>query len=86
MAKATSASPATSTKEPPLLGKCVPGLLLLAPAVGLKEALAVGLGEPLAEPLGEELAEALAEPLAPLTETVAIISGCILQWYAYVPG
>jgi hypothetical protein len=85
MAKATSASPATSTKEPPLLGRCVPGLLLLAPAVGLKEALAVGVGEPLAEPLAEELAEALAEPLAealaealaeplaPLTETVAVI-------------
>jgi hypothetical protein len=79
MAKATSASPATSTKEPPLLGRCVPGLLLLAPAVGLKEALAVGVGEPLAEalaeaePLAEALAEALAEPLAPLTETVAVI-------------
>ena len=70
MAKATSARPATSAKEPPLLGSWVPGLVALE--VGLKEAPAVGLGEPLAEPLGEELGEALAEPLAePLAEALA---------------
>jgi hypothetical protein len=101
MAKATSARPATNAKKPPLLGSRVPGLVV-ALAVGLEEAPAVRLGgplvEPLAEALGEPLAEglagALAEPLGeplgealvPLTATVAVISGCILQWYAYVPG
>jgi hypothetical protein len=73
--KATSASAATSPKEggPPLPGSGAPGLV-------------VALGEALAEALGEALAEALAEPLAealaPLTVTVAVMSGCILQWYA----
>ena len=98
MAKATSARPATSSKEePPLLGSCC----VLALAVGLVIALAVelvaiaepleeALAEPLGEALGEALAvglaepleEALAEALAPLTVTVAVIVGCILQWYA----
>ena len=93
MAMATSARPTTSSKEePPLLGSCC----VLALAVGLVIALAVGLvamAEPLEEALAEPLAEALAEPLgealgvglaealAPLTLTVAVISGCILQWY-----
>jgi len=67
--KATSARAATSPKEegPPLLGSGLPGLVV---------ALAVGLAVGLAEPLEE----ALAEPLALLTVTVAVISGCILQW------
>ena len=76
--KATSARAATSPtkEEPPLLGSCVPGLV-----VTLGEALAVGLVA-VEEPLEEALAEPLEEPLAPLTVTVAVISGCILQWYA----
>ena len=102
MAKATSARPATSSKEePPLLGSCcvlalAVGLVialaveLVAIAEPLEEALAEPLGEALgealavglAEPLEEALAEGLAEALAPLTVTVALISGCILQWYA----
>jgi hypothetical protein len=85
MAKATSARPATSSKEePPLLGSCcvlaLAVRLLIALAVGLvamaeplEEALAEPLAEALEEPLGEALGEALAEPLAPLTVMVTII-------------
>jgi len=55
MAKATSARPATSSKEePPLLGSCC----VLALAVGLVIALAVGLVA-----MAEPLEEALEEPL-----------------------
>ena len=73
MAKATSARPATSSKEePPLLGSCC----VLALAVGLVIALAVELvaiAEPLEEALAEPLAEALAEPLGEaLGEALAV--------------
>src|SRR5215208_5075109 len=70
MVKATSARPTTSPKEePPLLGSCC----VLALVVGLVIALAVGLVA-----MAEPLEEALEEALAPLTVTVAVISGCML--------
>jgi hypothetical protein len=48
--------------------------------VGLADALAVGLADALAEALMEALAEDVASP-PPETLTLAVISGCIEQWY-----
>jgi len=81
-----SARAATSPEEegPPLLGSGAPGPAV-ALAEPLEEALAVGLAEALVVGLAEALAEPLEEALAPLTVTVAVIVGCMLQWYAYVP-
>src|SRR5215213_1964165 len=64
--KATSAKAATTPKE-----EGPP--LLGSGAPGPVVALAVGLAEALAVGLGEPL---------PLTVTVAVMSGCMLQWYA----
>jgi hypothetical protein len=50
----------------------------------LAEALADGLAEGLADALADGLIEALAEDVAsppPDTLTLAVISGCIEQWY-----
>jgi hypothetical protein len=49
-------------------------------AVGLADALAVGLADALADGLMEALAEDVASP-PPDTLTLAVISGCIEQWY-----
>ena len=49
-------------------------------AVGLADALAVGLADALADALMEALAEDVASP-PPETLTLAVISGCIEQWY-----
>jgi hypothetical protein len=49
-------------------------------AVGLAEALADGLADALADGLIEALAEDVASP-PPDTLTLAVISGCIEQWY-----
>jgi hypothetical protein len=64
--KATRARAATSPKEE---GPPLLGSGVLGLVVALAAEL-VAVGEP------------LAEPLAPLTVTEAVISGCILQWYA----
>ena len=53
-------------------------------AIGLAEALADGLAKGLADALADGLIEALAEdvvPPPPDTLTLAVISGCIEQWY-----
>jgi hypothetical protein len=77
-------APAVGLEETPAVGLGEPlGDPLAEP---LAELLAEGLVEGLAELLAELLVEALGEALAPLTMIVAVISGCMLQWYAYVPG
>ena len=50
-------------------------------AGALAEALAMGLIEALADGLIEALAEGVAPPPSPDTVMVAVISGCIEQWY-----
>ena len=72
----TSATAATSGREvPPVSGSF---------GDTLAEALVVGLAEALADALADALMEALAEDVAsppPDTLTLAVISGCIEQWY-----
>jgi hypothetical protein len=68
----TSATAATSGREvPPVSGSF---------GDTLAEALVVGLADALADALMEPLAEDVASP-PPETLTLAVISGCIEQWY-----
>jgi hypothetical protein len=91
-----SAAAATRGSErPPVSARCCGALaealadgLMEALADGLMEALADGLMEALADGLMEALADGLMEALAedevpppPDTLTLAVISGCIEQWY-----
>ena len=71
-----SATAATSGREtPPVSGRF---------GDTLAEALADGLMEALIEALAEDVAP--PPPPPPDTLTVAVISGCMEQWYVKVPG
>jgi hypothetical protein len=76
MPKPTSATAARRGREvPPVSGRL---------GDTLAEALADGLADALADGLADALMEALAEDVAsppPDTLTLAVISGCIEQWY-----
>jgi hypothetical protein len=72
MPKPTSATAARRGREvPPVSGRL---------GDTLAEALADGLADALADALMEALAEDVASP-PPDTLTLAVISGCIEQWY-----
>jgi hypothetical protein len=76
----TRATAARRGREMPPVSGSFGDTLAEALVVGLAEALAVGLADALADALMEALAEDVASP-PPDTLTLAVISGCIEQWY-----